>query len=494
MLHEGTGDYTGSAVPQRQPQFYDGLSADQVDLLEVRISEFRNGKVSMSTQTDHVIIISSDEEMLALRNSDRPKMVDKSTDTSEINKDEISCKLEKVIQLLENPTKGSNGGIVEKPQQSVEDEKFMGEAEKICRKSIDFSNGDMKKQECEEAFPDFEEQTDLKDNVSSNEHIPDTVIQECGSATPKHEPVKVDELENISSERHSIQSEMNITKPVIIRSPTVVMTELESSDNSIVSQRCDFAAEPANIIQNPMASETYLTSYNYLTGPSLPLNSTINTPAPRYSVLGLQAINNSLSQATDTSGYKECSTYGTLQQKTSSSVSSPTIQTDEIVSQTCSLPSLEDKQCMETSLPVVSFAPDNLFKQASITMEIRSADDIVSVPINANVRIATSTIREVYASSGNFGNFAWNLTKRLYKKEERFGKCFNARSSSKVPISPRRKCAINKALEEVLEGHETKAALLKIANDAIVTGLRNESRQRVPLKEMTLNLNLTKLQ
>ena len=118
-------------------------------------------------------------------------------------------------------------------------------------------------------------------------------------------------------------------------------------------------------------------------------------------------------------------------------------------------------------------------------IEISGPDDMVNVPPHASVRISPELVQRTYATSHAFGPFGWSLVKEVYTKSERLGKSFNGNSTSKPPFSPRRKKALQLAIECMADRFELKDALIKNANECIVNGLRNEGRSRLVLSELT---------
>ena len=71
---------------RRDPVFLEKLSNDQIDIIHRHLEEFGKGTVSFGVQTYHVIIISTDIEMIYLVNSRRQETADKTTDTNALEK------------------------------------------------------------------------------------------------------------------------------------------------------------------------------------------------------------------------------------------------------------------------------------------------------------------------------------------------------------------------------------------------------------------------
>ena len=95
VIHEGSGDYSGNAAPGREPLHTEGLTDDQIDIIRARLADHSRGTMAMSTQTGHVIVISSDEDMIRVIKGAKPKMVDKET-KYDLEEKNIITKLESV--------------------------------------------------------------------------------------------------------------------------------------------------------------------------------------------------------------------------------------------------------------------------------------------------------------------------------------------------------------------------------------------------------------
>ena len=108
VLFEGSGDYQGNAAPRRDPVFLEKLSNEQIDIIHGHLEEFGKGTLSFGVQTDHVIIISTDIELIALVNNRRQKRADQSTDTNALEKCEVDKKFEKLLTLFQNRSSSSN--------------------------------------------------------------------------------------------------------------------------------------------------------------------------------------------------------------------------------------------------------------------------------------------------------------------------------------------------------------------------------------------------
>ena len=96
VIHEGSGDYSGNAAPGREPLHAEGLTDNQIDIIRARLADHSRGTMAMSTQTGHVIVISSDEDMIRVIKGAKPKMVDKETSTYDLEEKNIITKLESV--------------------------------------------------------------------------------------------------------------------------------------------------------------------------------------------------------------------------------------------------------------------------------------------------------------------------------------------------------------------------------------------------------------
>ena len=133
------------------------------------------------------------------------------------------------------------------------------------------------------------------------------------------------------------------------------------------------------------------------------------------------------------------------------------------------------------NVPVVTPVPTH----GNLLIEITGPQDMINVPPQASVRIAQTLVERTYSSSHAFVPFGWNLVKAIYRKEERLNRSYNGNSTSKLPMSPRRKKACEVAIESMADRFEIKDALIKNANDCIVSGLRNECGKRLVLSELT---------
>ena len=139
-----------------------------------------------------------------------------------------------------------------------------------------------------------------------------------------------------------------------------------------------------------------------------------------------------------------------------------------------------------------------------MTQDVTHQFDTITSPLSANgnevfeisgpndmlaVRISQTLVERNYANSHAFGPFGWSLLKAVFKKEERLNRSFNG-NYLKPPISPRRRKAVQVVIESMADRFEIKDALVKNANDCIVNGLRNESRTRFVLSELTPRVNI----
>ena len=368
MLFEGSGDYQGNAAPRRDPVFLEKLSDDQIDIIHGHLEEFGKGTASFGVQTDHVIIISTDIEMIDLVNSRRPKMVDKSTDTNDLEKCEVDKKLDKLLTLFQDRSLSSN---VEGPPPSSVNKPLEEEA---------------------------------AGTQISDVHI--EIIEDSSPSTSNFEQVGAHETHDLVLSPEDTQKD----------SPTI--NHQHGLGIKFISEA--YASPGSQITES---NET-------VTPKGLPENI-IYTSTPENLFFAPQ-------------------------------------------------PSIELEVANEKTDSFV------LSKTPNITVEISGPDDMCNVPSDANVQIAGATVKRAMAGSSGFGNFARRLTTLVYKKSERVDRVWNADDKSgKVPISPRRKVAVVKAIKATAEGHEAEKTLLKSANDCIVQGLRNDSRTRQPMKDLT---------
>ena len=113
----------------------------------------------------------------------------------------------------------------------------------------------------------------------------------------------------------------------------------------------------------------------------------------------------------------------------------------------------------------------------SPVIEISGPDSMASVPPHCSVRISAHCISKYLADDDHVGHLAWGLIKDMYFNSELIGRTLNGTSRGEA-ISPRRKNAVLKAIEDQLEGSKAKDAYRRTAHQAIVSGLRNISRSR----------------
>lgn len=62
VLYEGSGDFsTDVSEPQRAPSYLEELSADEQDLVQQQIHQHQNGKKSVASQTDEIVMLGPDD-------------------------------------------------------------------------------------------------------------------------------------------------------------------------------------------------------------------------------------------------------------------------------------------------------------------------------------------------------------------------------------------------------------------------------------------------
>ena len=67
VVYEGSMDKSTDKVhAQRPPMCTDGLTSDQINLVEKRLKDCINNKLSQMTQTDSVRILDSDDDTIRL--------------------------------------------------------------------------------------------------------------------------------------------------------------------------------------------------------------------------------------------------------------------------------------------------------------------------------------------------------------------------------------------------------------------------------------------
>lgn len=63
LFHDEGTSSDDSALPNRQPCFYEDLAPDQVDVLEHQVNNFSQQKASCGTMTDSVVLLKDGKEI-----------------------------------------------------------------------------------------------------------------------------------------------------------------------------------------------------------------------------------------------------------------------------------------------------------------------------------------------------------------------------------------------------------------------------------------------
>ena len=406
--------------------------------------------------------------MLDLINSKKPKMVDKGTDTSELENNQIDTKLEKLLNLLEKRTidlnlqskqgeASCNAPESKKAYDSISSQK--------ADKSLEVASTS-KVNTCKERTSQVEIMKlclPQAGNDVSSDGSDNTSLFTCdlGTETARQDSTnrysEVDTLSVPQQNYREISKEAESTCHITEDPPLEIISSKESSHQSeinnicylqngfginyIISDGADSAATPQNCGQSEQGKILYSSSPG-----------------------SLAIISPNVSFETD------ASTIETVSQESSVTVSPSNGNPSDLVQSVLELP------C----------------ENSNVTVEISSAEDMIKVPPNAKVRISSATVRRANMGASNFGNFARRLTQLVYKKSERIDRVWNYNydNGTKPHISPRRKAAVEKAIFEAVDGKEASKAYIKAANDSIVQGLRNDSRNRIPMKDLTKSFQL----
>ena len=100
------------------------------------------------------------------------------------------------------------------------------------------------------------------------------------------------------------------------------------------------------------------------------------------------------------------------------------------------------------------------------------------------VRISPAMLNRYIIMYHGIGKVAWQIMKEIYKEEELIGKTLNGTSRGTM-ISPRRRQAILKAIEDHCEGSKCRQSQIAAADKNIVVGLRNMEKMSPTKKNLT---------
>ena len=106
MHYQGSADlHPGETQPSRNPRYFNGLTQDQVDLIELHMQN-DNNKCSKGVNTDDVVIFSSEADVTKAISSSTKTTKTMSTQTPchWINNDSVNNKLDMILTLLQKQT------------------------------------------------------------------------------------------------------------------------------------------------------------------------------------------------------------------------------------------------------------------------------------------------------------------------------------------------------------------------------------------------------
>ena len=102
-MYEGSGNRNGERqTPKRNPVFTEDLTKDEQDLISLQMSDYKRGVKIASTQTEQVIIMSSDDEIRNGMMSVRDIGIQCNSTDANCTKDSLILYLEKLL-ALESP-------------------------------------------------------------------------------------------------------------------------------------------------------------------------------------------------------------------------------------------------------------------------------------------------------------------------------------------------------------------------------------------------------
>ncbi|XP_062604469.1 mucin-5AC-like [Saccostrea cucullata] len=117
-------------------------------------------------------------------------------------------------------------------------------------------------------------------------------------------------------------------------------------------------------------------------------------------------------------------------------------------------------------------------------VEIEGPQDIQGIPENAEIRIKQKVTSEAAMNACSKANFGWILAQQMYKREELMGRNVFGNRKNILPISPRRRHALEHAVAEVYGMYNQN---MKEAVNGINTGLRS-LRRRLPFTPQDPNI------
>lgn len=80
-MYEGSSSTSPPLSPQRQPCYFDELETDDAEVIRLHMRTHKEGKMCSSSQTEKVVVIEDEAEILDLIVSRKKKMVDSATQT-----------------------------------------------------------------------------------------------------------------------------------------------------------------------------------------------------------------------------------------------------------------------------------------------------------------------------------------------------------------------------------------------------------------------------
>lgn len=80
-MYEGSSSTSPPLSLQRQPCYFDELETDDAEVIRLHMRTHKEGKMCSSSQTEKVVVIEDEAEILDLIASRKKKMVDSATQT-----------------------------------------------------------------------------------------------------------------------------------------------------------------------------------------------------------------------------------------------------------------------------------------------------------------------------------------------------------------------------------------------------------------------------
>ncbi|XP_061194227.1 uncharacterized protein LOC133202425 [Saccostrea echinata] len=485
VLHEGSGDLTTNiCTPKRAPGFLEGLSGDEIDLIQSQIQDFRQGKRSVAVQTDQVVVLGPNDNIPEKKLEDMLKRILESQ-----NKEVLP-----LLKEISGTQLASALSILKTISDVVSTRDFQGLL--LSGLSQEKPLPVLRLRESSSSLPDVD-LLDCLETSHPTESTPSATESSLDSS-----PASTTSIPPPSSSGTSPASTANILPPSSSGTSPASTSSIPPPSSSGTSPASTSSIPP------PSSSGTSPASTSSIPPPS----SSGTSPASTTSIPPSTALSNPpVSTHVSTSAplcSQTCSTPVPACVQVSTVVStlpaSP-LPPEKPASNTQIPPSRESPSAWPTSNgnvtapstaePIISPPPLNSrrgkkpfnFECAPGPLhEISSPNDMAGIPSDAEVRIRQSVISDVLEESCSRGNLSWRLTQAVYRSDELSGRNYKG-GRNKLALSPRRRHAVEHA---VIENYGmTKETFFDIYS-SVNTGLRNmKMRNRFPLLIVTPNNN-----